>query len=148
MKSIYDTKTNNELLVRITNLNSLTIPKWGKMSVAQMLKHVTIPYNDIMEGKQKKSKFSFIFRFLMKGVLTGDTPYKKNSPTAKRFIIKEEPDFELVKADLVEKMIKVHNMGKVSFEGRVHPLIGKLTANEWSNMLYKHLDHHLKQFGV
>jgi len=26
--------------------------------------------------------------------------------------------------------------------------LGKLTAVEWSNMLYKHLDHHLRQFGV
>ncbi len=148
MKSIFNDETNNELLERINNLNSSTIPKWGKMSVSQMLNHVTIPYNDILKRNKKKSKFSFIFRFLLKGSLTGDTPYRKNSPTAKRFIIKDEPDFEIVKTDLVEKMTKVHNMGEVFFEGKVHPLIGKLTAKEWSNMLYKHLDHHLKQFGV
>ena len=26
--------------------------------------------------------------------------------------------------------------------------LSKLSAVEWSNMLYKHLDHHLRQFGV
>ncbi|MFD1127776.1 DUF1569 domain-containing protein [Paenibacillus provencensis] len=28
-----------------------------------------------------------------------------------------------------------------------HPFFGKLTSEEWSIGLYKHLDHHLKEFG-
>ena len=29
-----------------------------------------------------------------------------------------------------------------------HPFFGKVTPREWSIGMYKHLDHHLRQFGV
>jgi hypothetical protein len=39
-------------------------------------------------------------------------------------------------------------MGADAFEGKESNSFGKLTASEWNIMMYKHLDHHLTQFGV
>jgi hypothetical protein len=30
----------------------------------------------------------------------------------------------------------------------VHPMFGKMTADQWGRSMWKHLDHHLRQFGV
>jgi hypothetical protein len=87
-------------------------------------------------------------RLIFKPIMTGDKPYKKNSPTAQQFIITDEPDFEQVKKELKEKMLEIHGRGPHYFEGREHFFLGKLKSHEWSNMLYKHLDHHLRQLGV
>jgi len=33
-------------------------------------------------------------------------------------------------------------------EGRVHPIFGPLSANEWGVWAWRHADHHLRQFGI
>jgi hypothetical protein len=29
-----------------------------------------------------------------------------------------------------------------------HPFFGKMSAKEWATIAHKHMDHHLRQFGV
>jgi hypothetical protein len=145
---IYDAATNEALLKRINALNPSSQRLWGKMSVAQVLKHLIVPYQDIIDDKHQHSRMRWLGKLFFKPIMTNEKPYKKNSPTAKQFIITNEPDFETTRKELTEKMQEVHSRGANYFEGKEHLFIGKLTAKEWSNMLYKHLDHHLRQFGV
>ena len=76
-----------------------------------------------------------------------NTPYKQNLPTAPNFIIHETPEIESCKEILKAKIRETQNLGAQYFEGRKHSTLGKLTALEWNNVLYKHIDHHLNQFG-
>jgi hypothetical protein len=145
---IFEAATNAQLLQRLDALTPQSQRLWGKMSVAQMLKHLTVPYNDLLEDKQRPPKNRLLGRLLFKPIMTGEKPYRKNSPTAPQFIIADEPDFEQACQALKEKMQAIHARGAAYFEGKEHYFLGKLSAREWSNMLYKHLDHHLRQFGV
>lgn len=43
--------------------------------------------------------------------MTGERPYKKNSPTSKQFIITDEPEINAAKKELIEKMQEVHARG-------------------------------------
>jgi hypothetical protein len=63
-------------------------------------------------------------------------------------VVKDEPDFELHKTALIDNVLKVCQLGSEAFEMKPQITLGPLTAKEWSNMLYKHLDHHLRQFGA
>lgn len=148
LPSIYDASVNASLCKRIDALTRQSQRLWGKMTVSQMLKHLAVPYNDLLVNTSSKSPLRILGILFMKSTLTNEKPFRKNAPTAKNFIIKEEPDFEYSKNDLKSKMLNIHNRGKEYFEGKEHPLLGKLTAVQWNNMLYKHLDHHLRQFGV
>ena len=148
LPSIYDSSVNETLVGRIDALTNQSMPLWGKMSVSQMLKHLAVPYNDLLVNTSSKSPLIILGILFMKSTLTNEKPFRKNAPTAKNFIIKDEPDFEYSKNDLKSKMLNIHNRGKEYFEGKEHLLLGKLTAVQWNNMLYKHLDHHLRQFGV
>jgi hypothetical protein len=64
------------------------------------------------------------------------------------FLISSEKDFEKEKKSLIDNILESQNNGVTFYEGRVSNSVGKLTANEWSNMYYKHIDHHFTQFGI
>jgi hypothetical protein len=63
-------------------------------------------------------------------------------------LITEDKDFETEKKRLIDFLQKVQDLGENYFEGRESHSFGKLSKEEWSTMFYKHLDHHLGQFGV
>jgi hypothetical protein len=90
----------------------------------------------------------FVLRTFLKKLVTNEVPYKKNSQTAPQFIIKDEKDFEREKNRLIQYIQKVQELGENHFDGKYYYSFGNMTKTEWNNMFYKHLDHHLKQFGV
>lgn len=149
--SIYDDATTLELFRRLDSLTAQTPGLWGKMSIAQMLKHCAIPYKAIMDkGNIKKGPWyiRIIAKLFFKKSMVNEVDYPHNLPTAKHFIIHDQPDFSSSRELLKNAIRESHAKGETFYEGRVHPWIGQLTAREWSNMLYKHLDHHLRQFGA
>jgi len=74
--------------------------------------------------------------------------YAKNSRTAPEFIIEGQKDFEQEKARLIGFITKTQQLGAAHFEGKENFSFGPMTAQEWNGLFYKHLDHHLMQFGV
>ena len=83
-----------------------------------------------------------------KSFVVGEKPYKKNSRTAPEFLIIDDKDFDKEKNRLINYLSKTQELGEVHFNNKEYRSFGPLTVIEWNNMFYKHLDHHLKQFGV
>jgi hypothetical protein len=150
LPNIFTKSVSSTLAQRINNLSSTSNAQWGKMNVAQMLAHVNVPFEYAFENKHKKPNafFGFMLRNFVKGGVVNEKPYKKNSGTAPDFIIKGERDFENEKKRLINYLAKLSSGPEESYEGREYLPFGKLTATEWNNLFYKHLDHHLTQFGV
>jgi Protein of unknown function (DUF1569) len=73
---------------------------------------------------------------------------RKNSPTAKEFIITENVDFDKVKSELISNISKFASEGKASIKLMNHPFWGKMTHEDWDALMWKHMNHHLEQFGV
>ncbi len=73
--------------------------------------------------------------------------FTKNLPTAKDFIVTDERNFEKEKRQLID-MIKRFTSTADPHIVQQHPFFGKMSGNEWAVLAYKHLDHHLRQFGV
>ena len=82
-----------------------------------------------------------------KGVVN-EVPYKKNIPTAPAFVVADRKNFEEEKSKLIKYLEYTVSLGKDHFEGKESLSFGSMTALEWNNLFYKHLDHHLNQFGV
>ncbi|MFT7267997.1 MAG: hypothetical protein ACI905_000196 [Roseivirga sp.] len=150
MKNIFTPEVNQEVIERINRLTTETKPQWGKMNISQMLAHCNITYEMAYENKHSKPKgiMKLILKFFVKGIVVGEKPYKRNSQTAAVFIINTEKDFEVEKERLINYINKTHTLGKAHFEQRASLSFGKLSSTEWNNMFFKHLDHHLTQFGV
>lgn len=139
-------------IARIENLTADTQPQWGKMSVGQMLAHCCVPYEyEFMPEKYGPPAKGFkrsVMRFLLKSVIAGDKPYKKNGRTAPDFLITEEKEFEAEKSRLIDYLRQTQELGEGHFHDKTTQSIGKLTSSGWNVMFSKHLDHHLRQFGV
>lgn len=151
MQNIFDLKEAQNYIDRINKLTSTTQPKWGKMSVDQMLAHCNVTYELVYESEKHKKPNAiakFILKTFVKSKVVGEKEYPKNSPTGPQFIIHGSKNFEEEKKRLIGFIQKTQQLGKTAFEGKENISFGKMTAQEWNNMFAKHLNHHLEQFGV
>jgi Protein of unknown function (DUF1569) len=150
LPNVFSKVETEKIIQRINNLNANSQPQWGKMSVDQMLGHCNVTYEMAFEDIHAKPNFilKFILGTFVKNTVVNEVPYKKNSGTAPQFIIKGDRDFEKEKGRLIAYLNNAQQLGQTHFEGKESHSFGNLTASEWNNMFYKHLDHHLGQFGV
>jgi hypothetical protein len=150
LPNIFTEEVANEVIERIEKLNPTSLALWGKMNVGQMLAHCNVTYD--MAFTEKYAKPSFIVRFLLKTFVKNGvcntTPYAKNIRTAPQFVITDQRDFDTEKSKLIAYIRKCQDLGENHFDGRESHSFGKLSKLEWNNMFYKHLNHHLTQFGV
>ena len=151
LPNVYQAKVAEELIERIHQLSPTSTPTWGKMTVAQMLAHCSVTYALAFTPERFKQP-NFLKKWLLKSfvkkMVVNEVPYPHNGRTAPEFIIADSRDFEDEKTTLISYIHKVQELGQTYFDGKENISFGKLTATEWNNMFYKHLDHHLRQFGV
>ncbi|WP_214072949.1 DUF1569 domain-containing protein [Mucilaginibacter sp. dw_454] len=150
MKSVFNPADVIELIYRVNKLTPDTQPLWGKMAVGQMLAHVNVSYEMVFTDKHPRpNAFArVIIKLFVKSAVVGPKPYKRNSPTAPAFLIKEDKNFDIEKTRLLSHLNQTQQLGEEYFHNKRSHSFGKLTAAEWNVMFYKHLDHHLTQFGV
>jgi hypothetical protein len=150
MKNVFDVNDVNEIIERINQLEDITKGLWGKMTVAQMLAHNNVTYefvyDDIHPAPNAFKKF--MLRLFVKSFVVGEKPYKKNTRTAPEFLMIDDKDFDKEKQRLIAYLNKTQELGEAHFDQKDSHSFGPLTVTEWNIMFYKHLDHHLGQFGV
>lgn len=147
--SLYDTKHVQAIIDRIDKLRPDTRALWGKMTVAQMLAHSQKPLLVALgKHKIKRGLLAILFGKMVKKQYTSPEPLKHNQPTSKSFVIKGDVKFEEEKEKLKQCLIAFSELGQAGKLPAAHPFFGKLTSDEWNTLQYKHLDHHLMQFGV
>ena len=149
MKSLFSAQDNQEIIDRINKLTPETPAVWGKMNVGQMLCHCQQPLRVAYgEMKEKQTVIGRLFGGIAKKQLLGDKPMKRNLPTARSFVVTDAREFNHEKMQLTELVRKFHSVGPSVLTKEAHPFFGKLTIEEWDKLSWKHLDHHLQQFGV
>lgn len=150
MKNIFEEAVTNEIIDRINQLTPESQPQWGKMNVAQMLAHCNVTYELVYDNKHPKpGAFKrWILTLMVKNTVVNEKPYRKNSPTSPEFNIVDERQFTLEKDRLTAYIKRAQQDGAAFYDGRESHSFGPLNATEWNNMFYKHLEHHLTQFGV
>lgn len=151
MNSLFSDEGVRQLKYRITTLKPDVKGQWGKMTVAQMLAHCQAPLN-VGLGVHTLPKYNFFIRaignMVKKKLVKDDTPFKHGQPTDKSFVVGDDRDFETEKGKLMETIDKFSAMGKAGKLKDAHPFFGKLSQEEWDKLQWKHLDHHLRQFGA
>lgn len=152
MKNIFEISVTKEIIERLDKLTAESKPDWGKMNAGQLMAHLCVAYEyvytDIHTATKPKGFKKFLLKAFVKNAVVSDKPYKKNGRTGPDFLISEEKDFSKEKTRLIEFINKAQQDGESKFDGMESHSFGKLTAKEWNNSFYKHLDHHLTQFGV
>jgi hypothetical protein len=147
MKSLFDDKERQNIIARINSINEVSERHWGKMKPSQMLLHAQAPIKiAIGELKLSQNLIFMILGPLVKRKLMKDEPFEHNLPTHKSFVVSFDPNLETEKQNLV-KLIEKFNSEKDHLAIK-HPIFGKMSTENWDVLLWKHLDHHLRQFGA
>jgi len=149
MKSILDTSTLNKSIKRVENIHKDVVPVWGKMNAAQMFQHLNKSIEFLFTDEKVKRMFvgRIIGKAILKKALKEGVPITKNSPTAPNFVSNNSVNFEIEKDLFLKRLYQFSNFTEADFEGKIHPFFGKMTGNQWNILIYKHLDHHFKQFN-
>ena len=147
LKDLFDPGVKHDILARINKLTSQSQPQWGKMNVAQMLAHLQMPIgNALGVYTLPRTLLGRIIGPLVKTGMYSEKPFKRNSPTDPSFVMTgHEKDFEKEKQST---MAMINDFKEGNIKNEIHPFFGKLTKQQWSKAMYKHIDHHLRQFGV
>ena len=148
--NIFDPTERDALLTRIDALRADTQPQWGKMNAAQMLAHNSLVFEGALNDSYPTMNpvMRWIVSKMIRGMVIGDRPYRKNSRTVPAWVVADERDFEKEKVRIIGNIQRVHDLGTSHFEGKHNPTFGALSAHEWNRVFVKHLDYHLGQFGV
>ena len=147
MKSIFDKEAFDEIKNRLAKLNENAERQWGKMNAGQMVHHCQGPLNIILEKTDYGLKPNWFVKTFFKKSLYNDKLWKKGLPTAPPFKEVEPRDFTVEKANL-EALLDELGAQRNRENWQPHPMFGRFTKQQWGQMQYKHLDHHLRQFGA
>jgi len=149
MKNLFEKETVEEVASRIDRLQPATARQWGKMDVAQMMAHCSAAL-DMASGRLNLPRV-FIGRLLgplVKPIYSNEKPFSRNNPTDKKLVFSDQRDFAREREQLKVKIRQFCEGGEAQCTRHPHPFFGSLTPYEWSRGMYKHLDHHLRQFGA
>jgi len=150
MKNLFDPARVREVTGRIAQLTPNSKPLWGKMDVARMLAHCSVGI-ETATGTQKPPRV-LVGRILGPVIkplaFRNDDPMRKNSPTAPIFIIEDDREFQTEQARLNGLVEGFGSAGPACCTDHPHAFFGRLNPEEWAILMYKHVDHHLRQFAV
>lgn len=147
MKTIWQSEAYEELLARAGKLHPDTPAQWGKMNCSRMLAHVTDGLR-MASGELEVAPKSTPLRFApIKKLVIHWLPFPKGVPTAPELIARTPGEWELEVVEFREAMRQFTARSQQKQWPR-HPAFGKLSTKDWGVLVYRHIDHHFKQFGV
>lgn len=146
MPLLHDPSVHSSLLNRLNGLRADSRGQWGKMSVDQMLRHVNEALESVL-GRVQPVKVNTPLPKAVLRFMVLNAPWPKGAPTNPRFLATDTHDFntELTRCRRLIAEVVARPIDQI---GANHPVLGRLTGRAHSRLHAKHLDHHLRQFGV
>jgi len=150
MKNLFDTATANQVKERIGRLGSTSVRHWGKMNAAQAMAHCALTMEWAVGDRNEPRMFigRIVGPLVKSKVLKDEAPMGRNAPTAKSLVVADERDLAKERQRLCTLIDRFSAGGPQGCTKHPHSFFGPLTPDEWARLMYKHLDHHLRQFGV
>jgi Protein of unknown function (DUF1569) len=150
VKNLFETAMVEEVKDRMAQLRPESERQWGKMNPAQMLAHCSATFEMAM-GKVSPPRIllgRLLGRLAKKSVIVNAIPMRRNAMTEKSCLVTDERDFVVERQGLRESIDRFATGGPGVCTKHPHFFFGPLTPVEWAVLMYQHLDHHLRQFGV
>jgi hypothetical protein len=150
MKNLFDAATVTEVKARLGRLTPDSQRQWGTMTPAQAVAHCSAGLQMATGNITPPRMFlgRFIGRFVKPVLLGNDEPMRLNSSTLEGLAVTDERDLATERERLCGLIDRFAATGPDGCTTHPHSFFGRLTAQEWAILTYKHLDHHLRQFGV
>jgi hypothetical protein len=150
MKTLYQPGVASEIEDRVARLKPGSPRQWGKMTPAQMTAHCAAAMQLALgELRPRRQVAGHVIGWAIKVIVIGnDRPLRPGAPAPSFLVMTDDRDLDAERRNLIEVVQRFAASGRDGCTGHPHPFFGRLTPEEWSNLMYKHLDHHLRQFSV
>lgn len=150
MKNLFDSTSIEEIKSRLERLRPESERQWGKMGPAQAVAHCTVSLEMALgDFRAPQLLIGRLAGWAIKPIAFRESePMRRNSPTIKDLVVADDRDLEVERSRLCATIDRFAAAGPAGCTEHPHSFFGRLTPEEWSMWMYKHLDHHLRQFGV
>jgi Protein of unknown function (DUF1569) len=150
MKNLFEVTTADEVKSRTMRLRRDSERQWGKMNAAQALAHCAASMEmAIGDRLPPQILLGRIIGGIVKPMVLGnDEPMRRNSPTVPSLVVSDERELEAERTRLCGLVDRFVAAGPQGCTTHPHSFFGRLNPQEWAILMYKHLDHHLRQFGA
>jgi oxepin-CoA hydrolase/3-oxo-5,6-dehydrosuberyl-CoA semialdehyde dehydrogenase len=138
---------------RIENLTADTPAKFGIMTAQHMIEHLIITQK-LSYGKIRLPAFEPSEQQLLqkKTLLYTEIAFPKGikAPGLPETLLDlKHPNLQIAKTEFLKSIEEYQDTFKLHKDlTTIHPRFGPLSFEEWELFHSKHIDHHLKQFGI
>jgi hypothetical protein len=148
-KNLFDLAVAQQVKQRLERLEPGSARQWGSMSAAQAVAHCATGMEWAVGDRTPPRTFlaGILGRMIKSKVLGDDAPFRRNSPTSKDLVVKDDRDLAAERIRLIALIDRFAAAGPAGCTAHPHSFFGPLTPQQWAVLEYKHLDHHLRQFG-
>jgi hypothetical protein len=147
MKSIWQEEARRELSARVGALAWDRPAAWGKFTAPKMVCHLADSLKMAM-GDLKVARKTLPIRYPpLKQLIIYWAPFPKGAPTAPELLAREPREWSRDIGD-VQELLERAASARTTDTWPEHPAFGKLSTRAWGVLIYRHMDHHLKQFGA
>ncbi len=149
MRSLFEPEARESVSGRLAGLSPGAVRQWGRMDAAQMLAHCSAAL-EVGTGirTRRQSLIGRIFGPFGRASLLGEKPFGRNLPTDPTFVVTDAREFAREKERLTGLIERFCRGGVAEAGKHTHSFLGRISGDDWGVMMYKHLDHHLRQFGA
>jgi len=148
-ESLFNPADREALSIRLAAIEPQSQRLWGKMNPAQMFDHCARGLEAATGDRPMQQVFlGKLLTPFIRGMILGRKPFGRNSPTDPTFVVSDARDFNQECTRLATMIDRFVQRGPESAAKATHAFFGKLSGDEWGRLMYKHLDHHLRQFGA
>lgn len=150
VKNLFEPGRATEVKERMARLSPTSGRLWGTMTAAQALAHCSASMEMALGDRTPdRMRLGRIAGWVVKPLLLrNDEPMRRGSSTMKELIVQDERELEGERERLSKLVDRFAAGGPRGCTTHPHSFLGRLSPDEWAILTYKHLDHHLRQFGV
>ncbi len=147
MRTLCNASSRQALLARARTLTPNSRALWGKFTVDRMLAHVIETFRMALGELPVRPKNVFVRHWPLNVLLVWLAPFPKGLPTV-RELISRQPESVNSELAALETYMDKFARSEDRKQWPEHPALGRLSRRSWGRLGYKHVDHHLRQFGA
>ena len=147
MRTIWSAPDRRQLQDRLARLKPDAQRRWGSMTAPQTVAHLADAARMALGELPCRTKRLPIRYFPLKQLIVYWLPFPKGAPTAPELVSRGPLPWG---TEVAELNALVERLGGEPADRAwpEHPAFGRLSRRAWGVLIYRHMDHHLRQFGV
>lgn len=150
MPTIFDPDSAKAFQSRIDRLTPDARALWGRMTASQMVCHLTDSCKVALGDTPTTLKPGILSNRVVRWLIISVLPFPRGkAPTSREFLVTSPSEWQADVRSLGEHLERVRTKGGDSeAQWNIHPSFGAMSTTQYGKLIYKHMDHHLRQFGV